>query len=680
MELKEGTHLQNEKYQIVRKLGQGGFGITYVATTKGVADGSIGKIAVDIKVAIKEFYMKDACERGEDETTVTVPTTANKAMVEQCRKKFIKEANNLASLDHPNIVKVFDVFEENDTVYYVMQYLDGCSLSEYVRNQSNGKLSEGGAIKIIRQIGSALNYMHTEKHLCHYDVKPGNIMLDNEGKAYLIDFGISKNYDSNGHQVTSTTPVGISRGYAPLEQQEQKLSELSPQTDVYALGATLYHCVTGNEPPEISTILRGGFPEKPSDVSATVWNAIRRAMAVSRENRPQSVKDFLDLLDGKTVLSDTEAKGEETIMGNGETANMKHGQNDDETTRMETESDQAGSDEEETSQTPMNLYDYFRKCLSLYFTFSGRACRREFWGYMLFSLLSGLTLAVLVLLISVPFNAPIDRVCNTLFDVIFYALLLPSIAVSIRRLHDIGKSGYWWLFTLVPILGWGILIYFYCIEGEQGENDYGDDPKEESDDPSDYVDTIMVVIVGAVLAIGIVAWANMGQSQTARNNAAVTNSTSLDSSNNVISASDLSDGEYTDGRIAFTAPENCKVEELPDSASGGKIFRLSTSAMVIIVYSCRSASLTESDFETAFKSWQDPSLSGLEETVLSTNKTEDNGKIIFNREAKYSNVNNEYMRYFTIVFDSETKKAVIVQTFGQAKTAHDGVVNSIRFK
>lgn len=90
----------------------------------------------------------------------------------------------------------------------------------------------------------------------------------------------------------------------------------------------------------------------------------------------------------------------------------------------------------------------------------------------------------------------------------------------------------------------------------------------------------------------------MGQSQTARNNAAVTNPTSLDSSNKVISTSDLSAGEYTDGRIAFTAPENCKVEELPDSASGGKNFRLSTSAMVIIVYSCRSASLTESDFDT----------------------------------------------------------------------------------
>lgn len=625
--------------------------------------------------------MKDACERGEDETTVTVPTTANKAMVEQCRKKFIKEANNLASLDHPNIVKVFDVFEENDTVYYVMQYLDGSSLSEYVGNQSNGKLSENDAIKIIRQIGSALNYMHTEKHLCHYDVKPGNIMLDKGGKAYLIDFGISKNYDSNGHQVTSTTPVGISRGYAPLEQQEQKLSELSPQTDVYALGATLYHCLTGNEPPETSTILRNGFPEKPSDVSETAWNTIRRAMAVSRENRPQSVKDFLDLLDGKTVLSDKEAKGEETIMGNGDITSIEHGHDDAETTKMETGSDQNGSDEEETAQTSMNLYDYFRKCLSLYFTFSGRACRREFWGYILFSLLSGLTLMMFVLLIGMILNSPAVSTINLLSDVLFYVLLLPSIAVSIRRLHDIGKSGYWWLFTLVPILGWGILIYFYCIEGEQGENDYGDDPKEESDDPSDYFETIMVVIVGAVLAIGTVVWANVSQSQTEHNNAAVTNSTSHDTSNSyVISASDLSAGEYTDGRIAFTAPKDCKVEELPDSASGGKIYRLSTSAMSIIVYSCRSASLTESDFETAFKSWQDPSLSGLEETVLSTNKTEDNGKIIYNREAKYSNVNNVCMRYFTIVFDSETKKAAIVQTFGQAKTAHDGVVNSIRFK
>ena len=206
-------YLQNKKYKIEQIIGQGGFGITYKAIMKETVSGSLGNMEVDVPVAIKEFFMKDTCEREEGTGKITVPSQGSRAVVELYRKKFVKEAKNLAQMNHPHIVKVVDVFEENDTVYYVMQYLSGGSLADYVK--LHGALNEDIAIKYIQQIGSALEYMH-QKHICHYDVKPNNILLDDKGGAMLIDFGISKGYTEEGHQ-TSSTPVGISAGYAPLE-------------------------------------------------------------------------------------------------------------------------------------------------------------------------------------------------------------------------------------------------------------------------------------------------------------------------------------------------------------------------------------------------------------------------------------------------------------------------------
>ncbi len=228
--LQPNTTLQGGKYRIERVLGQGGFGITYLAV----------QTTLERNVAIKEFFMKDFCCRDN-----TLLTTGNAKIVEQCRKKFVKEARNLARLSHPNIIGVIDIFEENDTVYYVMPYLTGGSLEDYVKK--HGTLSESESMKYVRQIASALKYMHEEQHICHYDVKPANILLDNKGNAVLIDFGISKNYDAFGHE-TTTTPIGMSEGYAPIEQYQQNVEEFSPVSDVYALGATLFFLLHGKRP------------------------------------------------------------------------------------------------------------------------------------------------------------------------------------------------------------------------------------------------------------------------------------------------------------------------------------------------------------------------------------------------------------------------------------------------
>ena len=273
--LQNNTTLQGGKYRIERVLGQGGFGITYLAV----------QTSLERNVAIKEFFMKDFCSRDN-----TMLTTGSTKLVEQCRKKFVKEARNLARLSHPNIIGVIDIFEENDTVYYVMPYLTGGSLEDYVKK--HGTLSESESMKYVRQIASALKYMHEEQHICHYDVKPANILLDNKGNAVLIDFGISKNYDASGHE-TTTTPIGMSEGYAPIEQYQQNVEEFSPVSDVYALGATLYFLLHGKRP--VSAIHRASGTELmiSEQFSQEIKDIINSSMKVSKRERANSVDVFL---------------------------------------------------------------------------------------------------------------------------------------------------------------------------------------------------------------------------------------------------------------------------------------------------------------------------------------------------------------------------------------------------
>lgn len=269
MSLQAGTLLQGGKYEILRALGQGGFGITYEAEHK-----LFGR-----KVAVKEFFMKEVCSTE---------------LASQFQAKFIKEARILANMDHPHIVRVTDVFEENDTAYYVMDYLPGGSLAD--RMKKDGPFSEARAEAYVRQIADALAYVHS-MNMVHLDVKPANILLNAKGEAVLIDFGISKHYDKTGEQ-TSSTPIGVSKGYAPLEQgRGGDVSQFKPSTDVYSLGATFYHLVTGYPPPEASIVNEDGL-EQPQGISDRCWNAIRLAMQPRRKDRPQSMQAFLALLDG----------------------------------------------------------------------------------------------------------------------------------------------------------------------------------------------------------------------------------------------------------------------------------------------------------------------------------------------------------------------------------------------
>ena len=299
MHLQTGTYLQGGRYRIEKVLGQGGFGITY----SGI------QTNLEAKVAIKEFFMKDLCNRDSDTSQVTVGSVGSRETVERFRQKFIKEARNIFRLKHRHILPVIDVFEENGTAYYVMEHVGGGSLADKVRG---GALPESVAVRYIRQVAAALDFVHS-KRMMHLDVKPANILLSDDDKAVLIDFGLAKQYDDDGQQ-TSSTPVGISHGYAPIEQYKRGgVSVFSPATDIYSLGATLFKLVTGITPPDASDVGNEGLPLLPSEISPAVRGAIEAAMQFRVKDRPQSIAEFLAMLtENNEAISDSKDPGTPT--------------------------------------------------------------------------------------------------------------------------------------------------------------------------------------------------------------------------------------------------------------------------------------------------------------------------------------------------------------------------------
>ena len=284
--LPQGTLLHGKaySYRIERVLGQGSFGITYLASVK--MQGALGSIDAQVKVAIKEFFMKEI--NGREGTTVT--SGSKGGLFADYRKKFVREATNLSRLRHPNIIQVLECFEANNTVYYAMEYLDGGSLDDLIARRHG--LPETEALGYVRQVADALAYMHAQNVL-HLDLKPGNVML-HQGKAVLIDFGLSKQYDKDGNPDSSTSVGGGTPGYAPIEQANYHEGKGFPVTmDIYALGGTLYKMLTGQRPPEASEVLNEGLPPKPAQVSVATWAAVEAAMQPLRKNRPQTVAAWL---------------------------------------------------------------------------------------------------------------------------------------------------------------------------------------------------------------------------------------------------------------------------------------------------------------------------------------------------------------------------------------------------
>ena len=293
-------------------LGQGGFGITYLASRE-VYDGNIylGKGYY----AIKEFFMKGQCYRDEG-STVMKYSPAAKVQVEEGLKDFEAEARRLKDICRQcrNIVNVNEVFLANGTAYYVMEFIEGGSLQNRVRE--NGPMSEAEALEMIRPIANALSYIHTKHQLLHCDIKPDNIMIrhNQDGspdEPVLIDFGIAVHFNTKGELTTTHHIVGTSDGYSPQEQYNGiatltenrrraveegiKDQQIIPcEVDVYALGATLYYLLTAKKPYSAfmmnSDIIQRTLPK---DISKVMREAIVNAMKPSAAERTQTMEELL---------------------------------------------------------------------------------------------------------------------------------------------------------------------------------------------------------------------------------------------------------------------------------------------------------------------------------------------------------------------------------------------------
>ena len=280
--LRKGTILSGNSYnyKIEGILGQGSSGIAYLASIQ--LQGELGCLNTHTQVAIKEFFQKNF--NGREGTTVTC---SNEKAFKEYKTKFLREAKNLSKLKHPHIVDILEAFEANNTCYYVMEYLEGGSFDSYIKAE-NG-LSESEALTCIRQIGEALQFMHNNRML-HLDLKPKNIMRRKDGSIVLIDFGLSKQYNSQGEPETSTAIGYGTPGYAPIEQSCYRDGEGFPITiDIYALGATLFKTLTGKTPPNASNIMNYGFPEaelQERNISNKTITAIRHAMKPEKNASP----------------------------------------------------------------------------------------------------------------------------------------------------------------------------------------------------------------------------------------------------------------------------------------------------------------------------------------------------------------------------------------------------------
>lgn len=270
------------KYLVGDVLGEGGFGITYVGYD----------INLEMRVAVKEFYPNGFVTREASTTTaMTIYTGTNESSVQKWRDSFIKEARSLAKCSHlSGVVGVKDFFQENNTAYIILEYLEGTDLKNYVKQQG-GKVPVDWLLKAMEPVVLALDEVH-KQGIIHRDISPDNIRLLPDGKMKLMDFGAARDYTGSGEKSLS---IMLKPGYAPEEQYRSKGVQ-GPWTDIYALAGTIYRCITGVTPPESMDRVRQDDLKKPSDLGVQIAPkteaALMKAMAVYAEKRYQTISDF----------------------------------------------------------------------------------------------------------------------------------------------------------------------------------------------------------------------------------------------------------------------------------------------------------------------------------------------------------------------------------------------------
>ena len=304
--LRKGTRLIG-RYTIERVLGQGGFGITYLGIDE----------LHEKKVAIKEFFPQGIVTRNiEYEDAVTVTFVGEKDNYNKGKEKFLKEARIMARFSKDEgIVKAQDFFEINNTAYIVMEYLEGITLKQYLRE--NERIEPEELLELFVPLIESLDEIYSQG-LIHRDISPDNIMVLLGGKIKLMDFGAARDYTDFGEKSLSLI---LKPGYAPPEQY-QTHGVQGPWTDIYALCATMYKCLTGENPPDaiervmddnLKEISEFGIP-----VSKQMEETIIKGMSISARNRYQNIEEFCEdlyaLSEETLTLEEEESKVEETLI------------------------------------------------------------------------------------------------------------------------------------------------------------------------------------------------------------------------------------------------------------------------------------------------------------------------------------------------------------------------------
>jgi serine/threonine protein kinase len=287
-------------YEIVSVIGRGGFGITYLARDKNL----------DMLVAIKEYLPEDFANRIND-STVQPKTGQQAELYSWGLERFVAEARILAKFNHPNIVRVLSVFEQNKTAYMVMEYAQGEDLSTLYKNRrrENRPLDEQAYLDIFIPVCDGLSLVHNEGFI-HRDIKPANIYICNSTLPLLLDFGSAR--QSLEHKTKALTSL-VTVGYAPFEQYQQGTGKQGPWTDIYSLGASIYVGVTGFKPED--ALARGGSiletgkdTYKPlSHIAAGQFSdhfllAVDHALMFKAEHRPQHILRWADMLLGRVAV------------------------------------------------------------------------------------------------------------------------------------------------------------------------------------------------------------------------------------------------------------------------------------------------------------------------------------------------------------------------------------------
>lgn len=282
------------QYQIEKVIGGGGFGLTY--------------LGLDLRtmqhVCIKELFIHKQSVRHEDGSVLVATEEEDRQFF---MERFIREASSLATFQHPHVVRVDNYFEAGGTAYYVMEYVEGDTLSEHVRSQ--GGLDLGELRHIFRQLMDAVEAIH-DQDLLHRDIKPSNVMLEPGLRVKLIDFGAAKDPKI---QAKSGHTVVITDGFAPLEQYSAE-GNIGPHSDIYSLGATMLFALTGKRP--VPATSRQETLEHAKDVDKDIWEMLAYFMQAKSKDRPASMAaaraEFESAL--SAALSNAQKKEEEEVL------------------------------------------------------------------------------------------------------------------------------------------------------------------------------------------------------------------------------------------------------------------------------------------------------------------------------------------------------------------------------